>query len=1113
MKRRAETPLTPPSEHAFDGPSAFTDFIMARDRRMRLGSLDEPTHTAAPTRVPPQYQPPQPTRMPPPQMPPQRQVQPPPIAQQDVQPSNFGLKTPKPRDLDWSGFSKFSRKETYAGADFKLWGLLFLQRLGAAQQMSGGDWPEEFKILPLSGKRKDTALVYSKKMLPGWTAVTKLAQSAITTELAVTEEDVQDAAVVAEFQMAEVVVKGDEAMGLSAASENHASGEDHHQREHGCLDTGQRVQCAPRQRSSDAQQHSSLRPDAPRGERRYRSREQGRHNQGADDRRWHEVAVDLSDVYYANNLMDNINSYGRLERQGVFLERRDGRSYVIREAGQLKLFEVYRSNDVLTVDAIGEKSQGALVHVVNAAVQEAGTVLSSAGAETTLLELHQRLGHIAYDTAERMADAKASGIKLTDRARPNCLTCVQGKQSKNNQSKKDTGANVPIDKIGGVIGSDIKGPMGPKDRIGNRYLINVIDYSTNYVRVFLAKKQGASNKGIRAFLACKLEREDTELRRTGDACEKTEKQKERSTAMPTTGASLAQAHPDKTNTKSKKKLSKRIKLVNKNKKLAAGQDATGPKGVSTEEQPLPAEEDTETRMHTRFMGAKHVPVARVKGVPLKDPKNYRVAMKAPRAKNWEQAIRGEIAALERNDTWEVIKMPRNAKFLHSKWVFKLKTHADGSIERYKARLVARGDQQEYGVNYTYTFSAVLDLAWSRLILVIARKWGVPARHGNVPSAFVKADKETNIEILLRIPLGMEIREALLKLPGVKDESELALRLKNGLYGLKQSGILWNFMLHAILVSLGFTQCYTDSCIYVNVEDDATTLVGVYVDDLLVVFLGISFTYDDIAGWELDQAQVTGEIPARQGSAIAGAHRRRTRRKRRWRTTTSRRGRHTAATNCPNLPVAGGQLAVDRRVHQADIAFAVHRATRHSHAPCEGDWRLAKKIAKYLKGTKDTKLVMCSSKASLDKDRVFVEAYSDADYAADKGDRKSVIGGVVMVAGIVVGWPCKKQSCVALSTIEAAFVAASQTTAGVLGNVELLQEIDIIPFAPSVLYVDNQAAIAQIEGEVTSGRAKHIDEGTSYKGFSQEGSAQTRVVRIQGNAGGHPHQCPPCAPAQ
>ncbi|KAG6610332.1 Retrotransposon protein [Phytophthora cinnamomi] len=83
----------------------------------------------------------------------------------------------------------------------------------------------------------------------------------------------------------------------------------------------------------------------------------------------------------------------------------------------------------------------------------------------------------------------------------------------------------------------------------------------------------------------------------------------------------------------------------------------------------------------------------------------------------------------------------------------------------------------------------------------------------------------------------------------------------------------------------------------------------------------------------------------------------------------------------------------------------------------------------------------------------VEACRDADYASHKSDRKSVSGGVLMVAGIIV---------------------ASQTMAEVLGTIELLKEIGIMPYTSSVLNVDNQAAIAQIEGEGISGRAKYID---------------------------------------
>ncbi|KAE9355288.1 hypothetical protein PF008_g4131 [Phytophthora fragariae] len=76
--------------------------------------------------------------------------------------------------------------------------------------------------------------------------------------------------------------------------------------------------------------------------------------------------------------------------------------------------------------------------------------------------------------------------------------------------------------------------------------------------------------------------------------------------------------------------------------------------------------------------------------------------------------------------------------------------------------------------------------------------------------------------------------------------------------------------------------------------------------------------------------------------------------------------------------------------------------------------------------------MHAPRGSMSEDTIVVEGYSDADFAGDREDRKSVSGGVLMVCGMVVGWICKKQSSVALSTMEAEFVAASQVTAEMLG---------------------------------------------------------------------------------
>ena len=81
--------------------------------------------------------------------------------------------------------------------------------------------------------------------------------------------------------------------------------------------------------------------------------------------------------------------------------------------------------------------------------------------EASLLHWHQRLRHLALDTIERMARDPASGIRLTSKKRMACVSCLEGKQTRNAQSQKDSDVNLPIERIGGGICLDLKGPMTP----------------------------------------------------------------------------------------------------------------------------------------------------------------------------------------------------------------------------------------------------------------------------------------------------------------------------------------------------------------------------------------------------------------------------------------------------------------------------------------------------------------------------------------------------------------------------------------------------------------------------------------------------------------------------
>ncbi|KAJ8524293.1 hypothetical protein ON010_g16824 [Phytophthora cinnamomi] len=181
-----------------------------------------------------------------------------------------------------------------------------------------------------------------------------------------------------------------------------------------------------------------------------------------------ESRVDLTNVYYSKEVINNIICYGLLEEKEVYLTRHNKKSYVERDLDGRRIFEVRCEGSVLLVDTLGGCTGQERVNAVMATVGSAGASAADAVTECTLLELHNRLGHLAFGTVERTADAQGLNIKLTSRVRLNCLTCAQGKQHKVNQSKKDTGHNTPVDKIGGVICSDIKRPMAPRDRHDNR---------------------------------------------------------------------------------------------------------------------------------------------------------------------------------------------------------------------------------------------------------------------------------------------------------------------------------------------------------------------------------------------------------------------------------------------------------------------------------------------------------------------------------------------------------------------------------------------------------------------------------------------------------------------
>ena len=109
-----------------------------------------------------------------------------------------------------------------------------------------------------------------------------------------------------------------------------------------------------------------------------------------------------------------------------------------------------------------------------------------------------------------------------------------------------------------------------------------------------------------------------------------------------------------------------------------------------------------------------------------------------------------------------------------------------------------------------------------------------------------------------------------------------------------------------------------------------------------------------------------------------------------------------------------------------------------------------------------------------KDENILSAYSDADWAGDLNDHKSSSGYISMLSGGAVSWKSRKQTCVALSTAEAEYVALANAAQEVIWMRQLMENLECKQSEPTVVYEDNQAAICIAQNPQHHNKTKHID---------------------------------------
>jgi len=174
----------------------------------------------------------------------------------------------------------------------------------------------------------------------------------------------------------------------------------------------------------------------------------------------------------------------------------------------------------------------------------------------------------------------------------------------------------------------------------------------------------------------------------------------------------------------------------------------------------------------------------------------------------------------RNKVWELVDLPPDHKSMGNKWVFKIKQWADGSIDKFKVRLVAKDFTQIEGIDYEETFSTIVRFASIRLLVALVAHLDLELFQMDVKNAFINGNLEE--EIYMDQTIGFESN----------DQEDKDCRLKRSIYGLKKSSRS-RYFIHEAISLFSLTMVSEDYCVHVKRTTRGFMFLTLYVYDILL----------------------------------------------------------------------------------------------------------------------------------------------------------------------------------------------------------------------------------------------------------------------------------------
>ncbi|GJX75405.1 retrovirus-related pol polyprotein from transposon TNT 1-94 [Tanacetum coccineum] len=339
-------------------------------------------------------------------------------------------------------------------------------------------------------------------------------------------------------------------------------------------------------------------------------------------------------------------------------------------------------------------------------------------------------------------------------------------------------------------------------------------------------------------------------------------------------------------------------------------------------------------------------------------------------------------------TWELTELPTGHKLITSKWVYKIKYKANGTLDKYKARLVVRGYNQKEGQDYKHTFSPVAKLATVRVIIALATAKDWPLHQLDVNNAFLHGYLDEEIYMLQ--PEGYN-----------KAKPGQVCKLLRSLYGLKQASRQWNQELSKFLCSLGFE-------IVQRIFKQLRSAHGTHLSQRKYI---------------LDLLQDAGLTACKPAPFPIPTHL-----------------KLSIDKGTPLTDVGVYRRLVGRLLYlimtRPDISYVVQHLSQFVVEPKDTHMQAALYLLRYLKGSNSKGLFYPF------QSQLKVTGFSDADWANCLMTRRSLTGYCIFLGHALISWKTKKQVTISKSSTEAEYRSMAATTCELLWLSYLLKDLGI-----------------------------------------------------------------------